>query len=463
MVVASNGRGFDHKKAHRHRVPCATLATMTEGLFVSYRRSDTQSATGRLADHLRQNGFGREGDMFLDIDQDIPIGVDFRGVINKTLSGCDLVIVVIGSHWIDSADNDGGRRLDNPSDTHRLEVAAALNSDARVIPVLVEGASHPSQADLPEDLEVLAFLQSWILTERNYGKDVAALAARMLDARRQMETEEREAEGQAAADEAERVRVAEQAAADEAAAEQAERVRVAEQAAAERSWRTGFDINPRVAGLAPLIALVVGAIGIVLFNTDPHGDSVAGPVFMAIATVSVCFAICCVGVLSLHRPKPKRWTVVGAWWATLALVMIAAAALMLVVSVLADIEWWHRYPPIEVLAPIFFLASSVIPALLTLAIGVTRARILPWFGIAAVWFAFVLPIGFLSSLALLEGTGLTVSLNTVVALFLGAWAVLGIALLRTNTTQESNQQAAAAAPEEEVGDWWRGVWGNRED
>ena len=127
------------------RESCVRLRYMSEGLFISYRRSDSQGSTGRLTDHLRQNGFGSEGDMFLDIDARIPPGVNFRKVIDETLAKCDLVIVVIGRHWLDATDSKGRRRLDRPSDTHRLEVASALESEARVIPVLVEGADHPSE------------------------------------------------------------------------------------------------------------------------------------------------------------------------------------------------------------------------------------------------------------------------------------------------------------------------------
>jgi hypothetical protein len=207
---------------------------MSEGLFISYRRSDTQSATGRLADHLRQNGFGGEGDMFLDIDHRIPPGVDFRAVINDTLAGCDLVIVVMGRHWLDASDSKG-RRLDRTSDTHRLEVAAALKSAARVIPVLVEGTSHPSDEDLPDDLKKLAFLQSWSLGERNYAGDVETLAHEMLDARRQMEAERE----QAAAAETERAEEAERdrAAAEAAAAEQERQASERAEAAAKKAER----------------------------------------------------------------------------------------------------------------------------------------------------------------------------------------------------------------------------------
>jgi hypothetical protein len=51
---------------------------------------------------------------------------------------------------------DGTRRLDDPNDVVRLEVEAALQSGMSVIPVLVQGATMPSAADLPDTLRPLA-------------------------------------------------------------------------------------------------------------------------------------------------------------------------------------------------------------------------------------------------------------------------------------------------------------------
>ena len=157
-----------------------------QGIFVSYRRDDSLSATGRLCDHLRASGFSADGDVFLDIDN-IPPGADFRVVIQRTLERCDLVLVVIGKSWLGATDGKGQRRLDSTSDTHRLEVAAALRSDSVVVPLLVEGAAHPAVEDLPEDISELAFRNSWELSERRFADDVAGLARHLRVLRAQVD------------------------------------------------------------------------------------------------------------------------------------------------------------------------------------------------------------------------------------------------------------------------------------
>ena len=48
------------------------------------------------------------------------------------------------------------RRIDNPEDFVRMEIATALKRDIRVIPVLVDGASMPRSVELPDDVKALA-------------------------------------------------------------------------------------------------------------------------------------------------------------------------------------------------------------------------------------------------------------------------------------------------------------------
>ena len=48
--------------------------------------------------------------------------------------------------------------------------------------MLVEGASHPSAAELPPDLEALSYRNAWELTERRFADDVAELARRLDEA-----------------------------------------------------------------------------------------------------------------------------------------------------------------------------------------------------------------------------------------------------------------------------------------
>jgi hypothetical protein len=122
-------------------------------VFISYRRAEASDLVGRLHDWLVRE-FG-EKQVFVDVSDIVP-GDDFRKAIADAVGNCEVLLVVIDPHWIGVADSKGRRRLDNPDDFVRLEVAAALKRGVRVIPVLVNGAAMPSRSDLPEDLERLA-------------------------------------------------------------------------------------------------------------------------------------------------------------------------------------------------------------------------------------------------------------------------------------------------------------------
>jgi len=125
---------------------------VTGRIFISYRRSDDQSAAGRLYDRLLQH-FDRE-QLFMDVDTIEP-GVDFVKSLDEQLANCIAFIAVIGPRWLTARSNDGNPRLDNPTDYVRLEIESALKRDIRVIPVLVDGASMPRSSDLPSSLQAL--------------------------------------------------------------------------------------------------------------------------------------------------------------------------------------------------------------------------------------------------------------------------------------------------------------------
>ena len=123
-------------------------------IFISYRRQDSADITGRIYDHLVSR-FGREN-VFKDVDA-IPYGADFRKEFQDALSHATVCLVVIGSHWLDTADEEGQRRIDNPDDFVRIEIETSLKRDVRVIPLLVRGVSIPSEAELPEAIRPLAY------------------------------------------------------------------------------------------------------------------------------------------------------------------------------------------------------------------------------------------------------------------------------------------------------------------
>ncbi len=127
-------------------------------LFISYRRDDSADVTGRLHDRLKGH-FG-DGTIFLDIDT-IPPGLDFRKSIGDAVNQCDVLLAVIGDHWLDARYADGpqqgGRRLDDPHDYVRIEIESALARDIPVVPLLVGKALMPAEAQLPDGLKELAF------------------------------------------------------------------------------------------------------------------------------------------------------------------------------------------------------------------------------------------------------------------------------------------------------------------
>lgn len=144
-----------------------------KGIFISYRRQDSQSAAGRLADHLREHM--PEVPIFRDVETIEP-GIDFVDAINKALESCGILLAIIGPRWSTMADAAGKRRLDDPGDYARLEIATALKrSDVRVIPVLVEGATMPGADDLPEELKPLARRNAIELTDKRWEFDVSTL------------------------------------------------------------------------------------------------------------------------------------------------------------------------------------------------------------------------------------------------------------------------------------------------
>src|SRR5262249_7684615 len=109
-------------------------------VFINYRRDDAIAMAGRLHDRLATE-FGREN-IFMDVCH-IPIGADFVTYLSNQVAACEVVLAVIGPGWLNAADENGLRRLDNPGDFVVIEIAAALARNMRVIPVLVRGARMP--------------------------------------------------------------------------------------------------------------------------------------------------------------------------------------------------------------------------------------------------------------------------------------------------------------------------------
>lgn len=86
---------------------------------------------------------------------------------------------MIGRDWVTATDHEGRRRLNDPDDYVRFEIASALRGKVTVIPVLVHGAETPSDANLPSDLKELSFLQAVELSHTKWESDVQHLIKRL--------------------------------------------------------------------------------------------------------------------------------------------------------------------------------------------------------------------------------------------------------------------------------------------
>ncbi len=121
--------------------------------FISYRRLDAPTAAHVVCERLTHK-FGAEH-VFFDVDS-IPLGIDFHLFLTEQVQSCEVLVAVIGRQWLSIEDEQGRRRLDLEDDFVRIEIAAALERDIPVVPVLVEGATLPRADQLPECLRRLA-------------------------------------------------------------------------------------------------------------------------------------------------------------------------------------------------------------------------------------------------------------------------------------------------------------------
>jgi hypothetical protein len=147
------------------------------GVFITYRREDQAGFAGRLGDRLAEH-FGKEK-IFRDVDS-MALGYDFRKVIEEQVAQCDVMLVVIGRNWLNAEAPNGVRRLDDPDDFVRFEIAAGLAREGvRVIPILVDGASVPKTTELPDSLRGLAVRHGLNMSNANFPGDLQMLLTQL--------------------------------------------------------------------------------------------------------------------------------------------------------------------------------------------------------------------------------------------------------------------------------------------
>jgi TIR domain len=116
-------------------------------IFISYRKEDSQPIVDLLAEKLKQH-FG-EMAVFKD-DRDIRAGEDWPKKLRDELESRKVLIAVIGSHWLTAFDQHSRRRIDDEKDWVRKEICTALDLGKRVVIVLANDATMPSEQGMPQ-------------------------------------------------------------------------------------------------------------------------------------------------------------------------------------------------------------------------------------------------------------------------------------------------------------------------
>lgn len=136
------------------------------GIFLSYRRSDAAATAGRINDHLTEAFPGIP--IFMDVGS-IEAGEDFEKAITEAIDASSHLLAIIGSGPNMTRNL---ARLGDEGDYVRLEIARALESDKRVVPVLVEDAQMPGDAQLPADLQAFARCNAVPVRHARFDDDV---------------------------------------------------------------------------------------------------------------------------------------------------------------------------------------------------------------------------------------------------------------------------------------------------
>lgn len=134
-------------------------------VFVNYRVREQAGYASLLHRELART-FGV--DRVFIASRSIRPGDDFREQVFATLRKADVLLAVIGPHWLEFLH-------DIEEDWVRQEIREAFAAGLRVIPVLVEDAELPEPAALPSDIAALARCQYARMRHYSIETDLAQL------------------------------------------------------------------------------------------------------------------------------------------------------------------------------------------------------------------------------------------------------------------------------------------------
>jgi WD40 repeat protein len=139
------------------------------GIFISYRRADTQADALHLHEVISNGIPGAR--VFID-REGIEAGERFEQVIEESISGSQVALVLIGENW-------STERLNQPGDLHCREIEAALAGGLTTIPVLFNRTELPAKDSLPAAIRPLLAVNAAYIFNYRWAEDASNLVARL--------------------------------------------------------------------------------------------------------------------------------------------------------------------------------------------------------------------------------------------------------------------------------------------
>ncbi|MEO8279812.1 MAG: toll/interleukin-1 receptor domain-containing protein [Ideonella sp.] len=138
-------------------------------IFLSYRRADSQTTAGRMAQFL--DAVSVVDKVFLDVDG-IEVGENFERKIETSLAQSTHVFILIGGQWTGPSNGTATARIFADDDVVRRETRLALASGRKVVPILLDGTRMPTRNELPSDLAELPKINGFALRSAQFDEDM---------------------------------------------------------------------------------------------------------------------------------------------------------------------------------------------------------------------------------------------------------------------------------------------------
>ena len=144
-------------------------------IFINYRKEDSSGYSLALYNELLK--WYDKHTIFKDF-HNIEPGEDFEEAIDNALNSCTILLVIISDKWMNILQQR--QHKIQQEDFVIMEIASALSKNIYTIPITINDAGMPAEADLPEELKKLTRRQYLNIDQTRFENDILQLV-RVID------------------------------------------------------------------------------------------------------------------------------------------------------------------------------------------------------------------------------------------------------------------------------------------